>query len=93
MDAIACTNIINSTHKLMNEWLKTDAAGTLKKHGSLDALMVLSPEERLKCTDLNLEDTEVVGDAPASVEESAGSVQESRVTSRKEKTGGKSADA
>ena len=93
MDAIACTNIINSTHKLMDEWLKTDAAGTLKQHKSLDALGRLSPKQRAQCTDLNLEDTEVVGDAPASVEKSPKSVKESRVTSRKKKTGGKSADA
>ena len=50
-----CTKHINHTHKFMNEWLQTDEAGTLKKHGSLDALRALSPEERLKCTDLNME--------------------------------------
>jgi hypothetical protein len=66
MDASACTNIINSTHKLMNEWLTTDAAGTLKEFGSLEKLMRPSPAQRAKCTDLNLEDTEVIGDAAES---------------------------
>ena len=66
MGATACSNIIKSTHKLMDEWLKTDAAGSLKQHGSLEALMLLSPEARAECTDLNLEDTEVVGDAATS---------------------------
>jgi transposase len=58
-----CTNIIGHTHKLMNEWLQTDTAGSLKKHGSLEALGLLTPAQRAKCTDLNVEDELRVGEA------------------------------
>jgi transposase len=55
IDEGLCTRIIKHTHTFMDEWLLTDEAGSLKKHGSLDALCKLSPADRTKCTDLNME--------------------------------------
>lgn len=59
----ACKNIVEHTHKLMDEWLQTAAAGSLQQHGSLDLLSRLTPEERARCSDLNLEGTALIGDA------------------------------
>ena len=63
-----CQNIIRHTEKLMNEWLQTSGAGSLREHGSLDALSRLSPAARNLCTDLNLPDTLLAGDADANKE-------------------------
>jgi transposase len=57
-----CTDIIQHTHKLMDEWLQTDAAGSLNRYGSLDALGRLTKSQREQCTDLNLEGGDLVGD-------------------------------
>ncbi len=63
-----CSNIIRHTEKLMDEWLKTSGAGSLRAHGSLDALSRLTPEARALLTDLNLPDTLLTGDADADKE-------------------------
>jgi hypothetical protein len=46
-----CGNIIEHTHKLMDEWLKSDAAGSLKRYGSLEALGDMTEAQRQQCTD------------------------------------------
>lgn len=56
-----CTSIISHTETLMDEWLKSDEAGSLKRHGSLDCLSRLSPQQRSQCSDLNLPDTLLTG--------------------------------
>ena len=48
----------------MDEWLQTDAAGSLRRFGSLGALAAMSDDERHSCTDLNAGEALVVGDAP-----------------------------
>jgi transposase len=58
-----CASLITHTEKLMDEWLKTKDAGSLRQHGSLDALRLLSPTQRMQCTDLNLPDGLLTGDA------------------------------
>jgi len=57
----ACSDIIRHTENMMDEWLKTSAAGSLGRYGSIDALGRLSPEERDACQDLNLPDTLITG--------------------------------
>jgi transposase len=57
-----CKDIIEHTHTLMDEWLKSDAAGSLKRYGSLEALCRLTKAQREQCTDLNLEGGDLVGD-------------------------------
>ena len=63
-----CDNIIRHTEKLMDEWLQTPSAGSLRAHGSLDALSRLSPAMRERCTDLNLPDSLLTGDEEAEKE-------------------------
>ena len=58
----ACSDIIRHTEDMMDEWLKTSAAGSLRRHGSIEALGRLSTEERDACQDLNLPDTLITGD-------------------------------
>jgi hypothetical protein len=47
---------------LMDEWLKSNAAGSLKRYGSIDALSRMTKAQREQCTDLNLEGDDLVGD-------------------------------
>jgi hypothetical protein len=57
------TKIIQHTHKLMDhEWLKSNAAGSLKRYGSIDAPCRMTKAQREQCTDLNLEGDDLVGD-------------------------------
>jgi hypothetical protein len=58
-----CAKLIKHTHRLMDEWLKTPHAGSLRKHKSLQALGALSRTQRELCSDLNMEDELEVGDA------------------------------
>ena len=68
MTVETCRNIIRHTEDMMDEWLKTDAAGSLKQYGSIDALGRLTPQEREAITDLNLPDTIFTGDVDAEKE-------------------------
>ena len=56
-----CQKMIAHTERLMNEWLQSDEAGSLKQYGSLEALSRLTPQQRAACTDLNVPDTVMTG--------------------------------
>lgn len=60
VDAVLCKDIIGHTEQLMNDWLKTDHTGSLKDH-TIISLSRLTPHHRSRITDLNLEDTLIVG--------------------------------
>ena len=60
IEANDCEEIIQHTEELMDEWLETDDAGSLKGHSIL-TLKRLSPHQRSFITDLNLEDTHIIG--------------------------------
>ena len=57
----ACSDIIRHTENMMDEWLKTSAAGSLGRYSSIETLGRLSPEERDACQDLNLPDSLITG--------------------------------
>jgi hypothetical protein len=63
MTSEACLDIIQHTEKLMDEWLKTPAAGSLSRFSSLSELGRLSQRERESITDLNLPDSILTGEA------------------------------
>jgi len=53
IDKNLCTKLIEHTHKLMDEWLKSDDAGTLPKHAAtVAALTKLTVAQRAECTNL-----------------------------------------
>ena len=58
-----CNSIIGHTERLMDEWLESDAAGSLQQYGNIYTLGRLSVAQRRRLTDLNLDDTLIVGDA------------------------------
>jgi transposase len=60
----ACADIINHTERLVNEWLESDEAGSLKHFKTLDRLSRATKAELDRCTDLNLPEGDLrVGDA------------------------------
>lgn len=61
----ACSDIIRHTEVMMDEWLKTSAAGSLKGYGSIEQLGRLSPEERDACQDLDVPASLLTGDDDA----------------------------
>ena len=63
-----CQKMIAHTERLMNEWLQSDEAGSLKQYGSLEALSRLTPQQRAACTDLNVPDTIMTGEVDADKE-------------------------
>jgi len=64
--ARTCQNIICHTHKLMDEWLRSSAAGSLQSFGNLAALQRATEEQLKMCDDLAADDGVVMPDAAAS---------------------------
>jgi transposase len=63
LTAELCASLIKHTEKLMNEWLQSEEAGSLRKYESIEALGRISAAARALCTDLNLQGSLVTGDA------------------------------
>ena len=66
-----CRKLVERTEKLMDTWLTTEAAGSLRRFGSMYALSVASPADRSRCTDLAVEETMLVGEAEVEQENEA----------------------
>jgi hypothetical protein len=58
------TNIVQHTEKLMDKWLLTDEAGSLRiNFGSLERIKSANLYQLSKCTDLHLEEGNITGEA------------------------------
>jgi hypothetical protein len=58
-----CASTIGHTIKLMDDFLQSDQAGSLRRFGSMARLMKVTPEERHACTDLDVVGAHIVSDA------------------------------
>ena len=72
MDKQRCNKIIEHTHKLMNEWLQSDDAGSLRPFGSLAALMAANSRQRAQCADLSVEEARLIEEKEAEKENQEG---------------------
>jgi len=58
-----CQSLIEHTHKLMDEWIQGEAAGSLRQFQTVQAMSEAKSEQLHACTDLTLPDWHIVGDA------------------------------
>lgn len=62
IDAELCSKLLAHVRKLIDNWLKSDAAGSLSRFGSMSAIMAATKSEIESVNDLYVEDTAVIGD-------------------------------
>jgi hypothetical protein len=63
MTPAACGDVVRHTEDAMDVWLRSAAAGSMRRYGSLHELGRLTPQQRHALTDLNVPDTAATGDA------------------------------
>jgi hypothetical protein len=62
IDGSLCSSLLSHVRKLMDVWLKTDAAGSLQRFESMSAMMAANKAEIEAVHDLYVEDTAMVRD-------------------------------
>ena len=72
MNKQRCNKIIEHTHRLMDEWLQSDDAGSLRPFGSLAALMAANSRQRAQCADLSVEEARLIEEKEAEKENQEG---------------------
>jgi hypothetical protein len=69
IDAALCMSILSHVHKLLDAWLQTADAGSLRRFESLAAIKAASEAELASINDLYVADTSIVGDNQEEEEE------------------------
>jgi hypothetical protein len=69
IDISLCSSLLSHVHKLIDSWLKTDAAGSLRRFESMAGIKAASEEELATVNDLYVTDTSIVGNNQQEEEE------------------------